>query len=427
LHSRALRLTYGIVALIAIGAAAFILVRSAQYVSQETASLRAFDQHAHAAGDALVDARVGQQAYVAAGQSGDFWFFKTTASLQSATDGLTKLGQSASAGARTAIDDAAATVAEFSAVDKRARDYLKSGQQLMAGDVIFTEGSAAAATAVRQIEIARQAQHQASDVEVAAIRKQDALTAGGAAGVVFLVVLLLIPVPHDKAEAADEAGLSISPRPAIPAVSPRAAVPSTDETVSQRTASPNTDETVPIKPASVPPQVRPLTAHAQGSVFKAATDVVTDFGRVRDLDELTRALGRAAEVMDASGLMVWVGSASGADLRPVVAHGYSEEMLARMPPVPRSADNAAAAAYRSGAPQIVHSRPGGSSGAVVAPILSADGCIGALSAEIRSGGETSQSVQALASIFAAQLAWMLGPNPTAAAEIAEPRAAAANS
>jgi hypothetical protein len=172
--------------------------------------------------------------------------------------------------------------------------------------------------------------------------------------------------------------------------------------------------------------VRPLTTHAQGSVFKAATDVVTDFGRVRDLNELTRALGRAAEVMDASGMMVWVGNASGADLRPVVAHGYSNEMLARIPPVPRSADNAAAAAYRSGAQQIVHSRPGGSRGAVVAPILSADGCIGALSAEIRSGGETSQSVQALASIFAAQLACVLGPNP-AAAEAEHPRAAAANS
>ena len=131
-------------------------------------------------------------------------------------------------------------------------------------------------------------------------------------------------------------------------------------------------------------------------MLKAATEVATEFGRVRDLDELTRVLGRAAEVMDASGLMVWMGSASGSDLRPVLAHGYSAEMIARIPPVPRSADNAAAAAYRSGTLQIVLSRPGGSSGAVVAPILAADGCIGALSAEIRSGGETSESVQALA-------------------------------
>jgi GAF domain-containing protein len=90
--------------------------------------------------------------------------------------------------------------------------------------------------------------------------------------------------------------------------------------------------------------------------------------------------------------------------------------------VPRKADNAAAAAYRSGTLQIVLSRPGGSSGAVVAPILTADGCIGALSAEIRSGGETSEGVQALAAIFAAQLAGVLAAAP--AAEVIEPRAAA---
>ena len=121
--------------------------------------------------------------------------------------------------------------------------------------------------------------------------------------------------------------------------------------------------------------------------------------------------------------MVWMGSATGSDLRPVLAHGYSAKMIERIPPVPRSADNAAAAAYRSGTLQIVMSRPGGSSGAVVAPILAVDGCIGALSAEIRSGGETSDSVQALAAIFAAQLAGVL-TTAAPAEEIQETRAAA---
>ena len=122
---------------------------------------------------------------------------------------------------------------------------------------------------------------------------------------------------------------------------------------------------------------------------------------------MTRILGRAADLLDASGLMVWMGTTSGGDLRPVLAHGYSSQMLARIPPVARSADNAAAAAYRSGTLQIVLSRPGVSIGAVVAPILSADGCIGALSAEIRGGGETSELVQALAAIFASHLAGVL--------------------
>src|ERR1051325_12248561 len=54
---------------------------------------------------------------------------------------------------------------------------------------------------------------------------------------------------------------------------------------------------------------------------------------------------------------------------------------------------AAAAAYRTGEMQIVSSRPG-FRGAVVAPILRADGCVGALSAEIQDGGEISEGVQA---------------------------------
>jgi hypothetical protein len=75
-----------------------------------------------------------------------------------------------------------------------------------------------------------------------------------------------------------------------------------------------------------------------------------------------------------------------------------------MPAVPRSSDNAAAAAYRTGLLQIVLSRPGGSAGALVAPLLTPEGCAGALSAEIRNGGEGSEAVQALAVIFAAHLA-----------------------
>ena len=359
------------------------------------ASLRAFDQHARDASDALVDARVGQQAYVAAGQGVAFWAGKTDAATQAATAALTALRESAGAGARTAIDEAVATVAEFSGIDARARDYLKSGQQLMAGDVIFTEGSDAAATAVRQIETARQAQHQAVDVDAAALRKQQMLTTGAAAGVVGLIVLLLIPAPRARAlEATADTGISINPRAV---------------------------EDSAIAHAPVPAPVVQMTVRAQSSVFKAATDVATDFGRVRDLDELTRVLGRAADVMDASGLMVWARSATGSDLRAVLAHGYDEDMIARIPPVPRSANNAAAAAFRTGTLQIVLERPGVSSGAVVAPILSADGCIGALSAEIRGGGETSEGVQALAAIFAAHLAGVLASPP--AAEVDEPKAA----
>jgi hypothetical protein len=139
-------------------------------------------------------------------------------------------------------------------------------------------------------------------------------------------------------------------------------------------------------------------------ILATAADLCTEFGRVRNLADLKHILARAAEVLDANGLVVWIGSTSGADLQPMVSHGYTPQVVARMPSVPRSADNAAAAAYRTGSLQIVLSKPGGAPGALVAPLLAADGCIGALSAEIRGGGEGSEGVQALATIFAAHLA-----------------------
>ena len=158
--------------------------------------------------------------------------------------------------------------------------------------------------------------------------------------------------------------------------------------------------------------------------FKAAATLSTDFGRARDLDDLTRLLSRAAELMDASGLMVWMAEDVTADLRPVLAHGYGADVLERIPAMPRTADNAAAKAFRSNTLQIVLARPGKSTGAVVAPILSAAGCVGALSAEIRHGGETSETTHALATLFAAHLATIVAQAP---AEVETARAAASNS
>jgi hypothetical protein len=378
--------------LIAIGVAASILIRSEQQIAERASSLRAFDRHAREASDALAEARVAQHGYVAAGQGEAFWMSKVTASTEAVNAALAALSQAPTQGGRTAIAEATESAAEFVDIDKRVRDYLRSEQPLMAADVIFTEGSDAAATAGRQVETARLAEHQAFDRDAADLRRQEAITIAAATAVLVLVVLLLIPVR--RAPAVEDSLDATRPNYSIApfSMAPAAAAPA-------ETASPTT-----------------------GALFRSAADLATDFGRVRDLEELARILGRAADLLDASGLMVWIGTTSGGDLHPVLAHGYSSQMLARMPPVARSADNAAASAYRSGTLQIVLSRPGVSGGAVVAPILSADGCIGALSAEIRGGGETSELVQALATIFASHLAGVLAISP--AAEIAETRVAA---
>ena len=389
MRSRAARLIFGAATLVAIGAASFLLFKTEQQLATMKSTLRAFDVRTREATDALAELRVGQQAYVAEGQGIAYWMPKVTTLHESVTATLTALRASpVSGGAKTALDEAAATVGEFGSIDRRARDYINGGQNLMAADVIFTEGGEAAATAARQVDTARSAEHQAFDLVEAALRGKEMYAAGGAAGLAVLVLLLLIPIPRapGQAEMADT-GLSI--------------------------------RSIALQPSIAKTDAAPTSR--QATVLKAAASLATDFGRVRDADEMGRLLGRTATLMDASGVVVWLGNAAGSDLHPILAHGYSAQALSRMPPVPRSADNAAGNAYRTGQMQIVLSRPGGAAGAIVAPILAADGCIGALSAEVQGGGEASESAQALATIVAAHLAGVLVETPATA--VPEPKAA----
>jgi hypothetical protein len=372
MRSLAARLTLSAAAWIALGAAAIFIIQSEQRLATRHAAVRAFDLHARETVDALAEARSAQQAYVAAGQGVAFWMPRVGALVQQTAGSVAGLREAAaSAEARRVLGLAAVAITDFGSLDQRARDYIRTGESLMAGDVVFTEGADAAANAARQVEAARLAEREALDADEARERQLEASAAGGAAVFAALALALLAFAPGAAKE-----------------------------------------ETVSIAPAPQPQEISEIVAHARprGSApaLRAAAELCTEFGRVNDLPDLTRLLGRAANLMDASGLIVWLGSTSGADLRPVLAHGYSDTMLAKIPAVPRSADNAAAAAYRSGALQIVLTRPGTAPGAVVAPLLSPDGCIGALTAEIRDRGETSDSVQALAAIFAAQLVNMLG-------------------
>jgi hypothetical protein len=399
MRSRAARSIIAVVAIVAIGASVAFLYRSEKQITASIVSLRAFDLHAREAADALADLRSSQQAYVAAGQGATFWMPKVASTTDTITTAVRALRQSAaSAEARAALDQAASTVNDFAVVDKRARDYLKSGDQLMAADVIFTEGVESAATGARQVESARLAEHQAFDQDSSQARRQQASVLAGAAGIGVLALLLLVPLPslpYADVTPARVEGLTEEESTAR-------LVPNVPKPIAKAPEAPGAPEAIEAR------QTPEAAGGAAGPILKSAAAVVTEVGRARDLDDLARMLEHIAELIDASGVIVWLGATDGSSLRAMLAHGYSREMVARMPVIPRSANNAAAAAYRTGNLQIVLSRPGGATGAIVAPILAADGCVGALSAEIRSGGETSQAVQALATIFAAQLANVIG-------------------
>jgi hypothetical protein len=386
------------VALLAIAGAAAFLAHSERRLSERQSASRTFERRAREAVDALAELKAAQQAYVAAGQGVTYWMPRVVNLTESITQTLAALRSMAStqAGA-SALDEASEAAAALAAVDQRARDYVKSGEQLMAGDVVFTESSRTVATVARAIETARAAEEQDLDVLTAEWRRREAAALAAAAAYAILALVLLVRAPR-SVPAASQASQDRSvetPSPDTPWVSSGTAGP----TVSGDLPLRGTDARV-----TAPPATQILPARVESPLLKAAAKLCTEFGRATSSDDMKELLRQVADVIDASGLIVWLAHPSGGDLQPVLAHGYSAQALSRMPTVPRSADNAAAAAYRSGTMQIVLARPGASRGALVAPLLSTNGCIGALSAEISDGGETSDGVQALATIFAAQLA-----------------------
>jgi hypothetical protein len=159
----------------------------------------------------------------------------------------------------------------------------------------------------------------------------------------------------------------------------------------------------------------PARATVQPEIeLSAIAHLCTELARVMEIREVEPLLERAGRILDAVGLVVWVWDPQATALKPALAYGYPEDVLARLPRVRRETDNATAESFRSGQTRIVNGSDL-ASGAVVVPLLTPTGCGGVLAVELRQGGEQKESVRALATIFAAQLATFVGSVPLAQA------------
>jgi transcriptional regulator with XRE-family HTH domain len=152
--------------------------------------------------------------------------------------------------------------------------------------------------------------------------------------------------------------------------------------------------TVPVRPIAVIPTDPDLLATAH---------LCTQLGRLDKTSDVAPLLHEVVRILDAVGLVVWIWDPDAAELRPALAQGYPEKVLSQLPPVRPDADNATAAAFRSAQACAVNGS-GLTSGALVVPLITAAGCLGALAMELRHGGEHTGWVRALVTIFAAQLA-----------------------
>jgi hypothetical protein len=173
--------------------------------------------------------------------------------------------------------------------------------------------------------------------------------------------------------------------------------------------------------ASGSPAETPSIRPAPQPDLRLVADVCGALARTAVSNSLRDALARAATVLDARGIVVWIGA--GEELFPALAYGYDERIVARLGPIPRNAANATAAAWRSAQMRTVPA-DAVAHGAIAVPLSGVSGCVGVFAAELRDGREQDAATQAVASVIAAQLAAIVPAWP--APSSSQPVAASGN-
>ncbi len=394
MKSLVVRLTLAAVFVTACSAAAYFVWTSESKARRSVDDARAFDQTAIDAERTVLDLRAAERAYVAAGQGSDFWIGKvseTTAALKRQLESLRLLASSSPA--QSALDNASSALQDFERMDRRARDYVRNGQKLLAADLIFADGVEITGAMADSIDQARTAELAAHDSDSRSRRQAEGLAVAGAAAVALVAILMLVPGPVVPAEAPGEE-TSVLPRmsalklpdPSQPSAEPAPVV--TAEPASQAAPAPAVD-------------------------LPTMASLCSDLAKVVDTKALPALLGRAAAVLDAPGIVLWIADPDGRELSPIVTHGYSPQSVVRLGTILRDAENATAAALRTSLLQTV-ATDSVSNGAIAAPLVTPAGCVGIMSAEVRHHGEKDLAKLAAASIIAAQLATLVGPPSTRA-------------
>src|SRR5262245_60964358 len=126
MRSRWVRLGSGLLALASIAGGAIFIGFTERHIARRRSAERAFGVAVRDVVTGVFDVRVSQAAYVATGQDVAFWAPKASAAAENVVRSIALLRSSATTDAsRAALDAAAAKAAEFSGIDRRAREYLE--------------------------------------------------------------------------------------------------------------------------------------------------------------------------------------------------------------------------------------------------------------------------------------------------------------
>jgi GAF domain len=416
MKSRALRRTLLVLFVGLIGVAAYLVWQEERQTAAATAAFRAFDDRARAVSRLILDVKSAQPGYIAAGQGDDFWIARVDSFLGSLREQMPAVrSQTGSARGRQELESAAAAIEDFEQMDRRVREYVRGGQRLLASDLVFSDGIEKIDTALGAVDRARDSEVSARDLAIRQARRSQVTAIAGVAAAGLLIMFVLVPLPTplaptESVETAERKAERDQPAASVPlrhglVAPPPDPAPDTIPKVPAARALP--------EPATAPPS-DPATPAGPTVDLPGIAALCTDLSRVLDTGALPGALERAAGLLDASGVVVWIADPDGRELAPVIAHGYPAHLVARMGTIDRDAENVTAAAFRTGLVQTVKSDDV-SHGAIAAPLLTPAGPVGVMAAEVLHDGERQDTTRAVATIVAAQLATLMGPpSPRAA-------------
>lgn len=427
MRSRAARLTLVILFVAALGVTAYLFWMGESLSRSEAAAARTFDEGAHAVTRTLLDVRSAQQAYVAAGQGIESWSPRVVDGLSKVRAGVAALRAAAtSPQAQTDLDASASVLKEFEQLDKRIAGYTRGGNHLAAADLIFADGRQRLDAALAGLDRARKIELTARDEAGATFERRQVFALAAASAASVLAILLLASVPEPEAPPVSLSRAATPPRPepaATPAPTPHEEwsppkrvgggappAPATavdGDAAPAATAEPRSEPAAAVVPLHVVAGMAAASA-APATDMSGLARLCGDLACVADTRALPDLLERAAGLLDASGIILWIADPDGRELNPIFAQGYPPQLVSRLGTIPRDAENATAAAFRTSLLQTVNADPI-SDGAIAAPLVTPAGCIGVMAAEVRNAREKRDDTLAAAAIVAAQLATLVGP------------------
>lgn len=362
----------------------------------------AHDRAADQAIEALLELRASLHAYVAPGQGVPFWSRRSEELLDRLREQLTAL-DAAMTLQRGSLSETLDTVDQLAAAERRTREYARRGEALLAGDVVFTEVRDLMSAAIDQVQNARNTLSAATNERIGALRREQAMLAA-AAVVVWAIIALVLVTPAKPVAVKDPNEWR------------------NDLAATIKKQIPKEPEPVRTKPVEPVERVEPVEPREPAVAVKALAqvgEICADLSTLSDLGALTGALDRAAGVLDAGGMIVWIASNDGNTLSPVASHGFDQRMVSRIGRIPRDSANLTAAAYRDNIPRISAATPTAPAALAVA-LCGPTGPVGVLSMELKSGVPADDARVALATIFAAQLATLANPITSAPVAPAAP-------